>query len=720
MHKEKIKFGLVALLLCLAMLAASCATPPGSDDADSATASATVVSSAADDRAPPSAAFPDSYEVLPETETGNRPIQGDLEFLNTAEGDDLFDVQAFRRQIEAEERPSGIVFNFENADIKRVVALVIGRILKENYLIDPNVKGTVTLKTERPLNRDTVFYTLESVLDLYGAKISRRKGHYRIYPKDAPGGASVLGLGDIDARMKLGFGYRIVPLEYVSASEMLKILETVTGEEREIRADDTRNLLILGGTSENISNMMNAIELFDVDWMKNTNVALIRIIHTNVGDILEDLRIMLAVNQGEVEAGGVLRLETIERLNSILVITRQFSYLQRVQDFVRKLDVPAQGAGSRLFVYEVKHSTADDLAGLLSSLYDTQSEEQQGIVGDEDLTGPGSIPTTLSSPNIAEQAEPVVTNKTLVIGGDDGSDDGSEAPPAQIKFVPVADSNSLLIFATPSQYASIEFALEKLDTPPLQVLMEVSIMDVQLSGDLAYGIQWFLEHGDAEGGSGGSAIIGDALTFGQTFSYAGVSSSGDVRVILGALAADGKLEVLSSPSVLVRNNNRASIRVGDQQPISTSSLNPDGTIIASSVTYRDTGVLLEIEPSITSSGTVNVELTQDVIDVGEIDDATGQRTFLTRNLNTTVSVGNGETIVLGGLIRTNKATTKSGVPGLRDIPGIGFLFGKTINSDVRIELVMTLTPRIIRNSDENNDVIREYKAKFQNIEFDQD
>lgn len=717
MIKEKRKFGLVALLLCLAMLAASCATTPGSDDADSATPSETVVSRAADDRGSPSAALADPYEILPEIETGNGAIQGDLEFLNSAEGDDLFDVEAFRRQIEAEERPSGIVFNFEDADIKRVVALVIGRILNENYLIDPNVKGTVTLKTERPLNRDTVFYMLESVLDLYGAKISRRKGHYRIYPKDAPGGASVLGLGDIDARIKLGFGYRIVPLEYVSASEMVKILETVTGEDREIRADDTRNLLILGGTSENISNMMNAIELFDVDWMKNTNVALIRIIHTNVDDILEDLRIMLAVNQGEVEAGGVLRLETIERLNSILVITRQFSYLQRVRDFVRKLDVPAQGAGSRLFVYQVKHSTADDLAGLLNSLYDTESEDEFGIAGDEDLTGPGSIPETLSPANLVEQAEPVVTNKTLVIDGGDGSE--APPPPAQLKIVPVPDSNSLLIFATPSQYASIEFALEKLDTPPLQVLMEVSIMDVQLSGDLAYGIQWFLDHGDADGGSGGSAIIGDALTFGQTFSYAGVRSSGDVRVILGALAADGKLEVLSSPSVLVRNNNRASIRVGDQQPISTSSLNPDGTIIASSVTYRDTGVLLEIEPSITSSGTVNVELTQDVIDVGEIDDATGQRTFLTRNLNTSVSVGNGETIILGGLIRTNKATTKSGVPGLRDIPGIGFLFGKTINSDVRIELVMTLTPRIIRNSSENNDVIREYKAKFQNIEFDQ-
>ena len=705
----------VAAIFALALLTTACTTTPGTEATDSTSSPATVALGAADDRRPPDAVLADSFEILPEIETPGGRIEGDLEFLNTAEGD-LFDVEAFRRQIEAEERPSGIVFNFEGADIKRVVAVVIGKILKENYLIDPNVKGTVTLKTEKPLNRDTVFYMLENVLDLYGAKISRRKGHYRIYPKDAPG-SSVLGLGDIDARMKLGFGYRVVPLDFVSASEMVKILETVTGEEREIRADDTRNLIILGGTSENVSNMINAIELFDVDWMRNTNVALMRINHTDVDDILSDLRVMLAANQGEVEAGGVLRLETIERLNSILVITRQPAYLERVRDFVRKLDVPAQGAGSRLYVYPVKHSTADDLAGLLETLFGAESEQEEDFETEEDLTGPGSYPVTLSLEPREGDAEPIVADDTLV---SDSGDDGESVEPAaaKIRIVPVPDSNSLLIFATPSQYASIELALEELDTPPLQVLIEVTIMDVQLSGDLAYGVQWFLEHGDDS--SGGAAIIGDALTFPQTFSYAGVRDGGDVRAILGLLSAEGKVEVLSTPSLLVRNNNSASIRVGNQQPVGTAALNPDGTIIASSVTYRDTGVSLEIEPSITSSGTVNVSLTQDVTDVGEIDDATGQRTFLTRNVNTTVSVNNGETIILGGLIRTNQAVSKSGVPGLRDIPGIGFLFGKTVTSDVRVELVMILSPRIIRNPSENNDVIREYKAKFQNLDFGQD
>ena len=716
MSNEKQTVGLVAILLCLALLTASCATTPdaGVDETGSDVPGAEDSQTTSPSPSEGKPDMADAFEILPEIPTRNGEIQGDLEFLNTAEGS-LFDVEAFRRQIEAEERPTGIVFNFEGADIKRVVALVIGRILNENYLIDPNVKGTVTLKTEKPLNRDTVFYMLESVLDLYGAKISRRKGHYRIYPKETPG-ASVLGLGDIDARMKLGFGYRVVPLEYVSASEMVKILETVTGEERDIRADDMRNLIILGGTSENVSNMLNAIELFDVDWMQNTNVALVRVNHTDVDDVIEDLRVMIAANQGEVESGGVLRLETIERLNSILVITRQFSYLERVRDFVRKLDVPAQGAGSRLYVYPVKYSTADDLAGLLETLFDTKGGQEEDTTGEEDLTGPGSYPVTLSlALPTEEKAKPIVAADAPASGTGDAA--GTEEPAAaQIRIVPVPDSNSLLIFATPSQFASIELALEQLDTPPLQVLMEVTIMDVQLTGDLAYGIQWFLENGAA--GDSDSATLGDGLTFAQTFSYAGVRDGGDLRAVLGLLSAEGKVEVLSSPSVLVRNNNSASIRVGNQQPVPTAALNPDGTIIASSVSYRDTGVLLEIEPSITSSGTVNVEITQQVTDVGEIDVATSQRTFLNRNLSTSVSVDNGETIILGGLIRTNKAITRSGVPGLRDIPGIGFLFGKTVTSDVRVELVMMLSPRIIRNPGENSDVIEEYKAKFQNLTFD--
>jgi len=273
-------------------------------------------------------------------------IQGNIEFLNNADGD-VFDLQGFRRLLQAEERPAGIVLNFEDADIKEVVALIIGKILKQNYLIDPAVKGKVTLKTERPLNRDTVFYMLENILDLYGARIVRRTGHYRIFPR-TDAGTSMLGFGEIDDRVKLGYGYRVVSLQYVSAGEMVKILESVTDKETVIRADEARNLVIIGGTSEEVRNMLNAITMFDVDWMKGTNVGLIQIKYSNASDVLEDLQKVLASNQLEVGAGGIMTLDSIERLNSLMVITRQYSYLKRVEEWVRKLDVPTQGAGRQL------------------------------------------------------------------------------------------------------------------------------------------------------------------------------------------------------------------------------------------------------------------------------------------------------------------------------------------------------------------------------------
>jgi len=204
---------------------------------------------------------------------------------------------------------------------------------------------------------------------------------------------------------------------------------------------------------------MNAIHMFDVDWMRGTNVGLIKVNYSNVNDVLDDLNKMLASNQAEIETGGILTLDSIERLNSILVITRQYSYLKRVEKWVRKLDLPTQGVGKRLYIYSVKNSTAKDLAKALSELLANGDEE---ITSAEDnVTGPGSMPISLREP-VAEEPQ---------------------QDPADIS---------------------------KLDVPPLQVLIEVTIMDIQLTDNFSYGMQWFLQHGDAN--SGGSAIIGDALT----------------------------------------------------------------------------------------------------------------------------------------------------------------------------------------------------------------
>jgi len=646
-----------------------------------------------------------AFEIQQSNTVEIAAIQGDIEFLANNEPG-FFNEAEFRKILQAEEKPSGIVLNFEGADIQEVISLIIGKIMKQNYLIDPAVRGTVTLKTERPLNKDTVFYMLESILDLYGARIVKRTGHYRIFPK-SKADMSIVGFGTIDDRVKLGYGYRIIPLEYVSSEEMVKILESVTSKDTIIRADDSRNLIIIGGTSEDVRNMLNAINMFDVDWMKSTNVGLIKIHYSNVNDVLDDLKKMLASNQADSEPGGILTLDSIERLNTILVITKQYSYLKRVKEWIRKLDTPAQGVGSRLYVYQVKNLTAKELAATLRELFVT--DDIDSVSAEDNITGPGSAAIPLGE--FISRAGSGTKNAEQDTGV--GTNDAAPETDVTLRIIAAEDTNSLLISATPIQYAKIESALSMLDSPPLQVLLEVAIMDVILTDNFAYGMQWFLEHGDAN--SGGSAVLGGALSFAQTFSYSAVRSGGDVRAILGILASDGKVDVLSTPSIQVRNNRKATIRVGDQQPISTSALNTDGTLLATSVEYKDTGIILEIQPSITSSGTINVDITQEVIDVGEIDAATGQRTFLNRNLSTSVSVKNGETIILGGLIRTNTAVTTSGVAGLRSLPGIGFLFGQKITSEVRSELLMMLTPRIIRNSTEANEVMKEYRDKFNHL-----
>lgn len=628
-------------------------------------------------------------------------ITGNFDLVNKGSGNYL-SVKKFRKRAQADSRSGGIKLNFENADIKEVVSIIIGKILNDNYLIDPAVKGVVNLRTVKDLNKNTAFYVLENILDIHGARIIRDDGHYRILPKNRTA-LGMVGMADDEPKARIGYGYRVVPLQYVSTSEMTKILESVTYKSSIIRSDEKRNLLILGGTSTEVKNMLDTVKLFDVDWMKGTSVGLIKIRYSNVADVVKDLNKMLKIDSATDKAKSFVSLEPIERLNSIMIITKRYDYIDRIRGWIAKLDVPEVGEGNKLYVYAVKHTNADAIATTLMELFNGESPTD--IDSENDVLSPGSKPITLnimSSSKDNKTADQQTSRESNVNGKSTSG----------IRIIPASDSNSLLIMATPGEYAKIEGALELLDIPPLQVLVEVTIMDVRLSDDLSYGMQWFFQ---SEGNYNTDTTVGDSLSFPQTFSYSAVKQTGNVIGLLGMLASEGKVNVLSSPSLLVRNNEKASISVGDQQPISTALVGPEGNVVASSVQFKDTGVILEIKPTVNTSGTVNVNIAQEVTDIGDIDDATGQRAFLRRSIKSAVSVADGETIILGGLIRSNKANVENGVPGLRDIPLLGYLFSKTVSTEQRTELIIMLTPKVIRNSDENIRVVDEYKRKFKNL-----
>jgi general secretion pathway protein D len=255
------------------------------------------------------------------------------------------------------------------------------------------------------------------------------------------------------------------------------------------------------------------------------------------------------------------------------------------------------------------------------------------------------------------------------------------------------------------------------------VLIEASILEVTLTNELKYGLQWYFNDsiGNNKGWSGaGQLTSGTSSTIGVTnpgFSYSITNPLGQIRAVLNALASKSLINVISSPSVMVLDNHTAQIHVGDQQPVRSSSTITEGGTTVNSIQYKDTGVMLGVSPSVNAGGMVTMTIEQSVTDVGQVDQATGQRAFLQRQISSRVAVRSGETIVLGGLIRDNKSRDKQGIPLLHDIPMVGNLFGATEDATTRTELLVMLTPKVI-NSDSDLRVIGdELKSRMRSLEM---
>jgi general secretion pathway protein D len=623
-----------------------------------------------------------------------------------------------------------IIIKFEGAEISEVVAFVLGEILQENYLIDPAVKGTITVQTNRPVDSATLLSILESALSANGAALIREPNLYRIVPKTGAVAANTR-LADARAAPRGGYQTMVIPLRYIAAKEMKKILEPVVPAES-LLVDEARNLITLSGTSSEVADVMDLVETFDVNWLKGMSVGLVRASYTDIGSIVEEVRAIIG-DESEGPLAGMVRIVPIERLNSALIISAQPRYLDEIRRWIERLDLPSDGEGRQLFVYRVENGRAEDLAEVLNDLF--APKKTRARVEVSPTVAPGLEPYQLRSRSMGEariRGRPLTpaapTEKrelTASIAETSVPTPAGEGVSAEvsseISFIADRNNNALLILATPSDYARIKEAIRQLDLMPLQVLVEVAIFDVLLSGDLAYGVQSFFE--STINGGTGAATIGAPLSFAPTFQYSFISGSEDFQLLFRLLAEEDKVRVISTPSLMVLDNQSATIRVGDQIPIATDTFSSTGDLVSTSVSFKDTGVTLTVTPRVNSGGFVSLDISQDVTNVGEIDEATGQRTFFQRSINSVVAVQSGDTLVLGGLIQQRAAQAKSGVPGLYKLPVVGNLFGQTVNETNRNELVVFITPRAVRNREEARLITREYKYKIDQIDplpFDED
>lgn len=648
-----------------------------------------------------------------------------------------------------------VSMRFEQAPITEVLHAVLGDLLKIDYSIVAPLKGEITLHTQSPVPRDQMLTIIESLLLANGiVMVADSGGRYRVGPTELLKGATPLPRR-IDSNVP-GYSSVIVPLQNIGASEMADILRPVASPDAFVRVDLLRNLLVLAGTRAQIDGWLEIVSVFDVDLMKGMSIGLFPLENASVKDVESTLRSLFASGEASgakpaagapgasktdeassVTAvrlagpfGGLVRVLAIERLNALLVITPRSQYLEQARGWIEKIDRPMDSDGEpQLYVYAVQNGSAQHLANLLNGLYAPQpSSTTQGATG----VAPGLGVTTQGTGALTGLAGTGTTGSGMGLGtlaattGRTTQQGGAQPSVTQVSLGKdvrvVADNqnNALLIHAPKRDYKRIESALRQLDVAPNQVLIEASIVEVTLTDETKYGLQWYFEGGLGNGGWKGTGVLSTSSTGAisgaqQGFTYSVTNPLGAIRAVLNTMADKQLVNVISSPSVMVLDNQTASIQVGTQQPIRSSTTITDGGVTSSSIQYKDTGVLLTVTPSVNSGSLVTMQISQAVSDVGAIDGATGQRAFRQRQIVSKVAVRSGETVVLGGLIRDNKGNGRQGIPLLQDIPVLGALFSTTTLAKDRTELLVMITPRILRNEQDVREVGSEFRSKMRDV-----
>lgn len=635
-------------------------------------------------------------------------------------------------------------FNFEGESVHAVVKAILGDMLGQNYVIAPGVQGTVTLATPKPVSPAQALNLLEMVLGWNNARMVYSGGRYNIVAADQAL-AGTVAPSTAPAASARGFEVRVIPLQFISATEMKKVLEPYARPNAIVNVDSGRNVITLGGTRAELENYMRTVEIFDVDWLSGMSVGVFPIQSGKAEQVAADLEKVFG-EESKSPSAGMFRFLPLENANAVLVITPQVRYLDQIQQWLDRIDTA--GGSARLFSYELRYIKARDLAERLSEAF--ASSGNRGGSSPASLA-PGAMPSQLGS----DGDRGMDSNNSSSFGSTPGSSasgggNGSmnlpqrqsgnvsvslEVEGDRVGVSAVEETNTLLVRSTPQAWRSIREVIEKLDVMPLQVHIEAQVAEVSLDGDLKYGVNWFFDNavaGRALTGALGGVTL-PAAAGGSWSSFAGAATGGEGlgwaftghngAAVVSALDKVTDVRLLQTPSVFVRNNAEATLNVGDKVPINTTTVNTGiGTSSYSSVQYIDTGVILKVRPRVTRDGTVFLDIVQEVSSASNVPDNCNPTErncnprISTKKLSTEAAVQSGDTIMLAGLITDSGTDGSSGIPGLSRIPVVGALFGQKSRTSRRSEVIVLLTPSIVRNSQEARNLTDEYSQRFRAME----
>jgi len=617
--------------------------------------------------------------------------------------------------------PEEASLNFEALDVREVAKVILGDYLKQSYTVHPGVQGTVTFRTIKPIPLKDLLPTLEMLLRQNNAAVVQEEGVYKIVPINQVKGSVTPQLGGSTLPIPQGFSVLVVPLKYVGAREMGRLLEPFAPPES-VRVDEVRNLVIMAGNERELRHLVDTVELFDVDWLAGYSMGLFPIRSADVKALVADLDKVFG-NAAQSPLAGIVRVIPIERLNALLVVTTQPRYLDMAKTWIDRIDqAGSTSGGTRFYVYQVRNGKAESLAQLIGDLFSSRRTTTTAPT-----LAPGSRPAQLTSPTFGQiSPQTTTTTVTPAPGAATFSLPGTGTTTNEVRVIADKDTNSLLILATPSDYETIENALRQLDVVPRQVLVEVMLAEVKLTDELSLGLNYFLNTRNNTTGAVNTGLLPATPTAPVSpSSLTGLSlinfSGSNVRAVLNSLGTAGKAQLLASPQIMVLDNQKAQIKIGDRISVQTQSQTgvSTGTGVLNSFQYLETGVLLAITPRINSGGLVTLDVNQEVSAVDTTVPVTANNpnpNVNSRSAQTSVVVASGESIVLAGLIREDNGHSSTGLPLLSKIPVLGALFGTQSYQHNRTELVLIITPRIISDATQAREATLELAKKLPALE----
>jgi general secretion pathway protein D len=606
-----------------------------------------------------------------------------------------------------------IVLNFDNADLREVIRAV-AEILRFNYIVDPSVRGDVTIHTTGTLKTTDLFNVFLQILETQGFTAVRSGSIYEIVPFKESSRMPVIsrfGREEVESlRPEERIIMQIIPLNHISAAEMGKVLEPFVSSEGTIVTHDRSNILIIVDRGTNILKSLRLVEAFDIDLFQNYTHQWFSVQYMDAEEMAKTLTDLLkAYGKGEKD----FQLIAIKRLNRIIAISPDKPFLTKIEGFIKEFDQPDEMVEPRIYVYFMRNGQAEDFADILMSIFSADTGERRRTGAAEEAKEP--IDRRILNPFDSQARAQAQAAVSAARGG--GVAQGSGTLRGTLKITPDAIRNALIIEAIPSDYQIVEDILDQLDVLPRQVLIEVVIAEVSFDAKDELGVEWSYTGGDLSSGSTEllSGQIGEAglqFTVGQTDRWSAT---------LSALATDNKANILSAPLVLASDNKEAKIDISDQLPVASASLatTGDNPITQTTIQYRNTGIILMVTPHINDRGLVSMDISQEVSEEGAGKNVGGVEypSFRQRRVDTSLTVGDGQTIVLGGLMREKEEEGRSGVPFFSSLPVVGFLFGKDTKERVKVDLMLFITPRVIVNLSDVDAITQEFQQKVSKLIF---